>query len=125
MTIPPMPYSCPPAPYERACMIGWWLKTRKIKGKPILRDPNPIAIGFDRNCLQQYADHIIYVTQAALKSIDPFGKTVFTDFKAIKFDDAILIVPQQAGQTDARQIDLNCWKGRHSSIPGRRCAAQR
>jgi NADH dehydrogenase FAD-containing subunit len=97
MTIPPMPYRCPPAPYERACMIAWWLKTRKVKGKLIVLDPNPIALGFDRVYRQHYADQIIYVPQAAVKSIDPFGKTVVTDFDTIKFDDAILMAPQQAG----------------------------
>jgi len=97
MTIPPMPYRCPPAPYERACMIGWWLKTRKIKGKLIVLDPNPIALGFDRVYRQHYAEQILYVPQAAVKSLDPFGKTIVTDFDTIKFDDAILMAPQQAG----------------------------
>ena len=97
MTVPLMPYRCPPAPYERACMIGWWLKTRKIKGKLIVLDPNPIALGFDRVYRQHYADQIIYVPQAAVKSVDPFGRTVVTDFDTIKFDDAILMPPQQAG----------------------------
>ena len=31
------------------------------------------------------------------KSVDPFGKTIVTDFDTIKFDDAILMAPQQAG----------------------------
>lgn len=97
MTIPPMPYRCPPAPYERAVMIGWWLKTRKIKGKLIVLDPNPIALGFDRIYRQHYAEQIIYVPQATVKSLDPFGKTIVTDFDTIRFDDAILMAPQQAG----------------------------
>jgi NADH dehydrogenase FAD-containing subunit len=104
MTIPLMPYRCPPAPYERACMIGWWLKARKIKGKLIVLDPNPIALGFDRVYKQHYANQIVYVPQAAVKAVDPFGKTVVTDFDTIKFDDAILMAPQQAAdliwQTD-------------------------
>jgi hypothetical protein len=79
MTIPPMPYRCPPAPYERACMIGWWLKSRRIKGKLIILDPNPIALGFDRIYRQHYAEQIVYVPQAAVKSVDPFKKTVVTD----------------------------------------------
>jgi hypothetical protein len=32
MTVPPGPARCPPAPYERALMIAWWLKTRGIPG---------------------------------------------------------------------------------------------
>lgn len=38
MAIPPNPYRCPPGPYERACMIGHFLKTRKPKSKLILLD---------------------------------------------------------------------------------------
>ena len=105
MSIPPMPYRCPPAPYERACMIGWWLKSQKIKGKLIVLDPNPIALGFDHVYRQYYADQIVYVPQASIKSIDPFKKTVVTDFDTIKFDDAILMAPQQAGNL-AWQADL-------------------
>lgn len=97
MTVPPMPYRCPPAPYERACMIGWWLKTRKIKGKLIVLDPNPIALGFDRVFRQHYADQIVYVPQATVKAVDPFAKRVSTEFDTFDFDDAILMAPQQAG----------------------------
>jgi len=97
MTIPPMPYRCPPAPYERACMIGWWLKSRRIKGKLIVLDPNPIALGFDRIYRQYYKDQIDYVPQASVKSVDPFAKVIVTDFDTIRFDDAILMAPQQAG----------------------------
>lgn len=97
MTVPPMPYRCPPAPYERACMIAWWLKTRRIKGKLIVLDPNPIALGFDRVFRQHYAEQIVYVPQAAVKSLDPFAKRVSTEFDTFDFADAILMAPQQAG----------------------------
>lgn len=39
MAAPPMPYRCPPGPYERACMIAHFLKTRKPKSKLIIFDP--------------------------------------------------------------------------------------
>lgn len=38
MTVPGNPYRCPPGPYERACMIAHFLKTRKPKSKLILFD---------------------------------------------------------------------------------------
>ena len=41
MTIPPGPYRCPPAPYERAVMIAWLFKQKGIKGKLILVDHGP------------------------------------------------------------------------------------
>lgn len=39
MAAPPVPYRCPPGPYERACMIAHFLKTRKPKSKLIIFDP--------------------------------------------------------------------------------------
>jgi hypothetical protein len=38
--VPPNnPYRCPPSPYERACMIAHYLKTKKPKSKLIILDP--------------------------------------------------------------------------------------
>jgi len=38
--VPPAnPYRCPPGPYERACMIAYYLKTRKPKSKLVILDP--------------------------------------------------------------------------------------
>src|SRR5262249_31646139 len=36
MSIPPAAYRCPPGPYERACQVAWYLKTRKPRAEPIL-----------------------------------------------------------------------------------------
>jgi NADPH-dependent 2,4-dienoyl-CoA reductase/sulfur reductase-like enzyme len=38
MAAPPNPYRCPPGPYERACMIAHFLKTKKPRAKLILFD---------------------------------------------------------------------------------------
>ncbi len=38
ISVPGNPYRCPPGPYERACMIAHFLKTRKPKSKLILLD---------------------------------------------------------------------------------------
>ena len=40
MTIPKVPYRCPPGPYERACVIADWLKTNKLNSKLIVLDAN-------------------------------------------------------------------------------------
>lgn len=96
MTIPPMPYRCPPAPYERAGLIAWWLKTRNIKGRLIVLDPNLPALSFDRIFRDSYRDQITYVPQARIQSLDPFKRQIVTDFDTIDFTDAILMPPQQA-----------------------------
>jgi len=40
MTIPAKPYRCPPGPYERACLIADYLKTKKGGGKLYVLDAN-------------------------------------------------------------------------------------
>ena len=96
MTIPPPPYRCPPAPYERAVMIAWMLKTRGIKGRLVVVDPGAGMQRFNRMFSERYKDQVVHLTHAPVKSIDPFRKTLVTDFDDIRFDDAILAPPQQA-----------------------------
>lgn len=96
MTIPPMPYRCPPSPYERASLIGGLLKSRKIKGRLIVLDPNPVSPAFRQIFSTRYKDQIVYVDDARVHSVDAFNKKVFTEFDEFGFDDAILMPPQQA-----------------------------
>ena len=96
MTIPPMPYRCPPAPYERAGLIAWWMKSKQIKGRLIVLDPNPAVMSFDRIFRDSYRDQVTYMPQAKVKSVDPFKKQIVTDFDTVDFTDAILMPPQQA-----------------------------
>ena len=51
---------------------------------------------FNRMFAERYADWIVHLTHAPVKSLDPFRKTLTTEFDEIRFDDAILIPPQQA-----------------------------
>ena len=96
MTVPPPHFRCPPAPYERAVMIAWMLKARGIKGRLILVDPGGGMQRFNRTFAERYKDQIVHLTYAPVKSIDLFRKILNTDFDEIRFDDAILIPPQQA-----------------------------
>jgi sulfide dehydrogenase [flavocytochrome c] flavoprotein chain len=41
MTVPGNPYRCPPGPYERACMVAHFLKTKKPKSKLVIFDAKP------------------------------------------------------------------------------------
>lgn len=105
LTVPPMPYRCPPAPYERAGLLAWALNRRSVPGKIHVLDPNPAALGFDRIYKNAYGDRINYVPQARILRLDPFKKVVTTDFDTISFAEAILLPPQQAGDL-AWQADL-------------------
>ena len=97
MTIPPPPYRCQPAPYERALVIGHLFKTRAVPGRLTLLDPNPPPQRFADVFEEQYKNQIEVVPHARIKSVDPFAKTIATEFDDVRFDDAILMPPQQAG----------------------------
>lgn len=96
MTIPPAPYRCPPAPYERAMLLAWWLKTQKIAGRLIVIDPNPIMPAFRSILLDRFKDQITYLDHARVRQIDPARRTVSTDIDDIRYDEALLCPPQQA-----------------------------
>ncbi|MBM3392290.1 MAG: NAD(P)/FAD-dependent oxidoreductase [Betaproteobacteria bacterium] len=97
MTVPPLPYRCQPAPYERALMIGHLFKTRAVPGRLTLLDPNPLPQRFADVFREQYKDQIAHVPHARVKSVDPFARRIVTDFDDLRFDEAILMPPQQAG----------------------------
>ena len=44
LSVPPAAYRCPPGPYERACQVAWYLKTRKPRAKLIVLDANQNVI---------------------------------------------------------------------------------
>ncbi|AXS80426.1 FAD-dependent oxidoreductase [Dechloromonas sp. HYN0024] len=96
MTIPPAPYRCPPAPYERAMLIAWWLKTQNIRGKLVIIDPNPVMPAFKSILLERFKDQITYLDHAKVRQVDVARKTVSTDIDEIRFDEALLSPPQEA-----------------------------
>ncbi len=97
MTIPPPPFRCPLAAYERALVIGHLFKTRAVPGRLTLLDPYPAPQRFAELFAEHYREQIALLPHARIKSVDPFARTVATEFDDIRFDEAILMPPQQAG----------------------------
>ncbi|RMH80995.1 MAG: NAD(P)/FAD-dependent oxidoreductase [Acidobacteria bacterium] len=102
ITVPPGAYRCPPAPYERACMIAEVFKRNKVKGRVIVLDPKgdiaPKGPGFRTAFEQVYLGIIEYVPNATIKEVDPVKKVIKTTAGDFKFADANLVPPQQAGE---------------------------
>ncbi|MFN7723684.1 MAG: FAD/NAD(P)-binding oxidoreductase [Rubrivivax sp.] len=113
MTLPPPPQRCPPSPYERACMVAWYFKTKGIKAKVTILDHKdsvrPIGPGFRAAFNELYKDYIQYVPNAHIQAVDPFNKTIKTAAGDMKFDHAVLMAPHQAGDIawKADAIGLN------------------
>ncbi|NPB08580.1 MAG: FAD-dependent oxidoreductase [Aquificae bacterium] len=102
LTVPPPPHRCPPAPYERAAMIAFAFMQNEAKARLVILDPksgiSPKGEGFMSAFEELYFDVIEYVPSAKIKEVDPFNKVVKTTEGDIKFDDANLNPPHQAGE---------------------------
>lgn len=104
---PPNPYRCPPGPYERACMIAHFLKTRKPGSKLIIVDPKK---AFSKQELFLDAFATLYkgvvemhlttdIDNFALKRVDAKSMEIET-VSGLKVKAAVanIIPPQRAGQ---------------------------
>lgn len=102
ITIPALPYRCPPGPYERACQIALYLKNHKPKSKVVVLDANPAITSkrplFERVWLDLYPGMIEYLPSSNIQDIDVNTRTVKTDFDKIKADVLNVIPPQRASE---------------------------
>ena len=124
LAIPPAPYRCPPAPYERASQIAHYLKQHKPNSKVIILDPKP---SFTKQALfeQAWTELYGYKTDNALLEwwsgdakaagvveVDVASKTAITQF-GDRVQGAVLnvIPPQKAGKLafDAGLVDATGW----------------
>jgi sulfide dehydrogenase [flavocytochrome c] flavoprotein chain len=111
MVMPNNPYRCPPGPYERACMIAHYLKTKKPKSKLVIIDPKkafskqPVFVeAFDK----YYKDIIELnlsndIDDQAVTQFDLKGREITTKAgKKVKFAIANVIPQQRAGEIAAK-----------------------
>ena len=74
LTIPEVPYRCPPGPYERACLVAEWLARAKPRAKLIVLDANPDisskAALFRRAFADRYKGRLEYRPQHRLVGVD-------------------------------------------------------
>ncbi|HMS78529.1 MAG TPA: NAD(P)/FAD-dependent oxidoreductase [Burkholderiaceae bacterium] len=116
ISIPKVPYRCPPGPYERACMIASYLKTAKPKSKLLVLDANPEVQSKKALFEKAFADHykgiLEYRPNAELKEVSGgVAKLEFEDVKA----DVLNVVPPQRAADLARTAGVvninNRWAG--------------
>ncbi len=108
LTVPPVAYRCPPGPYERACQVAWYLKTRKPRAKLIVLDANKNIVsktGLFQAAWKAYPN-LEYRPASRVEKIDPGAREVTTEIgDKVKYDVINLIPPQRAGAI-AVQADL-------------------
>lgn len=104
MVAPDNPYRCPPGPYERAAMIGNYLKANKPKSKILIFDPKT-RFSKQGLFLEAYANVYPGMIQwiggdqgGKVKRVDPAKMTVESDFGEERGDVVNVIPPQRAGR---------------------------
>lgn len=102
ISVPPYPYRCPPAPYERAAVLLNYLKKRNLKAKLYFIDANerPVinAEGFMNAYYELYKGYAEYITGTYVKEIDGEKKIVKTTNGDFKFNFANIIPPMKAAK---------------------------
>lgn len=94
LTVPSGNYRCPPAPYERACMIAAVFKRKKLPAKVVLLDNNhDIKIkgeGFHAAFDELYKDYIEYYPSMKVRGVDVENKILLEDIEDFPFEDAAI-----------------------------------
>jgi len=100
ITVPPPPYRCPPAPYERAALIASMIKKNNLKAHIYFIDANERPIinseGFLSAYYDLYKDIATYITSAQVRDIDIHKRVVKTSHGDFKYDLANIIPPMKA-----------------------------
>jgi NADPH-dependent 2,4-dienoyl-CoA reductase/sulfur reductase-like enzyme len=100
---PVNPARCPPAPYERASLIAYYLKRKKPRSKVIVLDAKEsftMQKLFEAAWQELYPGMVEWVglsSGGALWSVDVATKNLSTDFDKYKATVANIIPPQKAG----------------------------
>jgi sulfide dehydrogenase [flavocytochrome c] flavoprotein subunit len=102
IAVPPMPFRCPPGPYERATMIAMYLKQRKPRSKVIMLDANPDIVSkgglFRKGWAKHYAGLIDYRGAKRVTAVNPRNMTVSVEgLEDVRGDVINVIPPQRAG----------------------------
>ena len=120
LTIPQVPYRCPPGPYERACLMADWIKAKSPGGKLVVLDANPDFVAEKDNFSSVfhglYGGVIEYVTNASVTQVDPASMRVSTTQGVFRGDVVNLIPRQKAGKLIVGSGLANATEGRFAGV---------
>ena len=99
LSIPMLPYRCPPAPYERACQVAGYFKRAKPRAKVLVLDANQEvtseAAHFQHAWTELYRGIVEYRPNSQVVGVQ--AGAVRTDFETVKADVLNVVPPQRAG----------------------------
>lgn len=104
LSVPLLPYRCPPAPYERACQVARYFKRAKPRAKVLVLDANQEitseAAHFQRAWDELYPGTVEYRPNSSVTGVEPGAAR--TDFETVKADVLNVLPPQRAADIAAR-----------------------
>jgi sulfide dehydrogenase [flavocytochrome c] flavoprotein subunit len=103
ISIPRAPYRCPPAPYERACQVAWYLRRANPRGKVLILDANEDVQAqktlFTKAWAEDYRGIVEYRPDCVLTEVDTSSGTArFEVADDVTADVLNVIPPHGAGQ---------------------------
>ena len=120
LTIPKVPYRCPPGPYERACLVADWLKKNKPTAKLLVLDANLDFVtekdNFSSAFFGLHGDVIEYRTNTEVLSADAATMTLQTTTGPVHGDVINLIPRQRCGPIVASSGLANATEGRFAGV---------
>ena len=107
LTIPKVPYRCPPGPYERACLIADGLKANKPRAKLIVLDANPDFVtevdNFSKAFYGLHGKVVEYRPNSVIASVDSHQMVVYASTGAVQAN-VVNLIPQQRAAALATSV---------------------
>jgi NADPH-dependent 2,4-dienoyl-CoA reductase/sulfur reductase-like enzyme len=111
ISVPEVPYRCPPGPYERACQVAAYFKAKKPKSKILILDANADVTSkgplFKKAWADLYPGMIEFRGNSKAVDVDVAGSTVKLEFGDVKGDVLNVLPPMKAGNVAAPFITAN------------------
>jgi NADPH-dependent 2,4-dienoyl-CoA reductase/sulfur reductase-like enzyme len=129
VSIPEIPFRCPPGPYERACQVAEYFKHAKPKSKVIVLDANGDIVSkpalFKKAFAEMYPGIIEYRPNSKLVDVDVRTLTAKMELDDLKVDVLNVLPPMKAGAIAApfmtsnkRWCDVNWLTYEAKNAPG-------
>jgi sulfide dehydrogenase [flavocytochrome c] flavoprotein subunit len=106
ITVPLIPYRCPPGPYERACQVASYFKRHNPRAKVLILDANEKVASkealFRRAWADLYPGMVEHVPASELVDVDVANLTAKLQFDEVRADVLNVVPPMKAAAIAAR-----------------------
>ncbi len=110
ISIPLLPYRCPPGPYERACLVADYFRRRKPRSKVLILDANEDVTSkgvlFKQVWAERYPGLIEYRPGHRVVDVDAAQRTAKLDFHEDVAADVLNVIPPMCAGDIARRSGL-------------------